>query len=485
MKKKIKTEQIESGKELLISILKSAPHGIVTLKSIRDQSGSIIDFELVMVNRKFEELFDIENVNLLGKRFYDLFPRTHWEKEFDLFLSQSMKGEYIRIEKDLEVMGNKRSFQVNGIHFDEALTLHFMDITDLKNSINALRENELKYRVLFDESIDPIFVMNENFIIIDFNIPFSDQFGFDKSERGNITIQDLLKDKKQVKSFTSQLKNNLKVKGMELVIPDTDNVNRDYMIHCAQVLKQNYDLNIYIGGIRDMTETKMAEREMIFAEKMATTGKLARIIAHELRNPLTNINLALMELEDEMKSINKEAGYYFDMIKRNTRRIETLTRNFLNSSKLKSLNFEKRDINQIIGESLELVRDRLELKKMILKERLVTGLPKLNIDPDQLKVGLLNLFLNAVEAMEPGKGVLEVSTNKRDQKVTIHIRDNGKGIPQKDLENVFDPFYTGKKEGTGLGLTVTRNIINGHHGNILVESSPGKGTTFIISLPVS
>jgi two-component system, sporulation sensor kinase E len=485
MTKKRNTERIESKKELILSILKSAPYGIVTLKSIRNIEKRIIDFEFIMVNKRFEDLMGGSLQKLIGKRFFEVFDRDQWEREFNLFLNHSMKGDYFVAEKEMNVEDKFRFFLISGIHFDEALTLHFIDITEYQKSIHSIREKENKYRALFEESIDPIFVLNESYVIVDFNRPFSDEFGFKEKDRGRKDLSDLIKEPKTVKAFRTLLKKKKKLSQMELILPDQSGDPRDCIVHCAPLLQQIGDENIYIGVIRDITERKKAEKEMIFAEKMATTGKLARIIAHELRNPLTNISLALTELEEEIAPISKEAQYYFNMIRRNAERIQTLTRDFLNSSKSKSMYFEKRNINSIVSETLTFIRDRMDLKEMTLKENLGTDLPLLDIDPDQMKVGLLNLFLNAVEAMEPGRGVLEISTSLQDRTVAVVICDNGQGIKQDDIGSIFDPFYSGKNEGTGLGLTVTKNIIAGHKGNIFVESKVGEGTRFTIAIPLS
>ena len=105
------------------------------------------------------------------------------------------------------------------------------------------------------------------------------------------------------------------------------------------------------------------------------------------------------------------------------------------------------------------------------------------LDKDQFKIALLNLFINAIEAMEPSKGVLLVATAKTNDHLLLSISDNGKGISEEDLRHLFEPFFTGKSEGTGLGLTTVQNIIHSHKGNIYVESELGKGTVFSLKFP--
>jgi two-component system, sporulation sensor kinase E len=481
---KVDNDPIEADNNLIISILKGAPHMIVTLNSIRNHENKIIDFELALVNREFKKNFGGSHDDLKGKRFFAVFDAGIWQKEFDLFREYAMNENYFKIEKEIRIGKKDVYFLISGVHFEEALALHFIDISVIKKSLETVKEKEKKYQVLFENCIDPVFVLDANFRIIDFNLPFSQQFGFQKDEKGSKSISDLIRNKKNTDKFTSFLKKGIRTDEIEMILINKNGVERDCIIHGGPVMHTREE-NIYLVVIRDITLRKRAEKEIIFAEKMATTGKLARIIAHEVRNPLTNINLALSELQSELPEDNPEINYYLDMIRRNSERIQVLTRDFLNSSKAKTLNLEKHDINAVIRDTLEFVRDRLELKEMTLKEELQGDLPTVKIDAEQLKISLLNLFLNAVEAMTPGKGILKVTTLHDNGKILILIGDNGKGIASKEIDMIFDPFYSVKKEGTGLGLAVTKNIIAGHQGHIQVRSKKGKGTVFTISLPLN
>ena len=131
-------------------------------------------------------------------------------------------------------------------------------------------------------------------------------------------------------------------------------------------------------------------------------------------------------------------------------------------------------------DAIYLAADRIKLQGMKVTKNLQRNLPKLMSDKDKLKIAFLNIIVNAVEAMEMNKGKLVVTTQLEDGKIKIMIKDNGKGIHEDDLKILFDPFFTGKRSGMGLGLTATKNIINSHLGNIEVESELGKGTSFVI-----
>ena len=209
------------------------------------------------------------------------------------------------------------------------------------------------------------------------------------------------------------------------------------------------------------------------------TGQIARRMAHEVRNPLTNLNLALEQLREEVID-EDDTALYFDIIRRNADRIEQLITEMLKSSKPKQLNPEVRNINEVLDEALEMTEDRIKLRGIKLVRDFEEDLPLVSLDKEQLKTAFLNIIINAIEAMKEQEGVLTVATSSNSESVMVYIEDNGKGIPREEIKKLFDPFFTGKKGGMGLGLTSTQNIINSHHARIHVESELGKGTTFKI-----
>jgi signal transduction histidine kinase len=254
-------------------------------------------------------------------------------------------------------------------------------------------------------------------------------------------------------------------------------------VNCVPLYDEEKQEQNYLGVIRDNTRRKQAEKELLAAEKLSMTGKIARTIAHEIRNPLTNITLALEQLKDVTQQI-EDADIYLNIVERGSNRIGKLINDLLNSSKPKAMNLTKQPIRNLISEAVALVKDRLNLKSMRLLENYPEEVIEIPIDGDQFKIALLNLFINAIEAMKPDEGILEISLRyDESQHVELVIKDNGKGISQESLNQMFEPFFTGKQEGSGLGLTTVQNIIHGHKGKIEVESEVGKGTEFILILP--
>jgi signal transduction histidine kinase len=237
---------------------------------------------------------------------------------------------------------------------------------------------------------------------------------------------------------------------------------------------------------RRIVELNEANNELIelrSMEKFTSTGRIARVIAHEIRNPLTNINLSADQLTaDELDE--EEKKYLLDVIKRNSTRINFLITDLLNATKFSELNYQQTNINTLLDETLQFAIDRAELNKVAIEKKYATNIPVIKVDADRMKIALLNIIVNAIESMHSDAGKLLLETEFKNDACVINITDNGKGIDQETLSKIFDPYFTSKANGNGLGLTNTQNIILNHKGKIQVTSKPQKGTTFTISLNI-
>lgn len=228
----------------------------------------------------------------------------------------------------------------------------------------------------------------------------------------------------------------------------------------------------------DKLNTELLELRSI--EKFAATGRITRTIAHEVRNPLTNINLAIEHLKTEIPH-SPDTEMLFDMITRNSNRINLLISDLLNSTKATQLNFQKVSVNKLLDTSLGFAQDRIDLKKIKVIKKYAADLKPIMADAEKLNIAFLNIIVNAIEAMKPETGVLEIKTEDKNDRCVVTITDNGVGMNKESLTKLFEPYFTTKEKGTGLGLTNTQNIILGHKASILAESEEGKGTWFIVS----
>jgi PAS domain S-box-containing protein len=240
-----------------------------------------------------------------------------------------------------------------------------------------------------------------------------------------------------------------------------------------------------LGIARDMTDTKKLEQQIRNSEKLASVGKLAAGVAHEINNPLGGILNCLYNLGKGTVSPARREEYLASM-EDGLRRVQKIVRQLLDFSQQHQPEFSLTDINDVIERVLGLTTHLLAPNGIVLGTALGNSLPRLMIDRHMIEQVLMNLVLNAVQAMKGG-GVLAIRTTVEEGVCHVAIRDSGSGIPASVLPKIFDPFFTTKNEGegTGLGLSVSLGIIERHGGKILVESEVGQGTVFTLCLPVA
>jgi signal transduction histidine kinase len=237
----------------------------------------------------------------------------------------------------------------------------------------------------------------------------------------------------------------------------------------------------YIQGIiHDNTSRKRAEKAAMQSEKLAATGRLVRTLAHEVRNPLNNINLSVEQLLQQCA--DDDSKTYLDIVQRNGKRIGDLITELLNSSRLSSqVNLNKISLQEVMDKAISAAIDRITLKHI----ELIISYPQQQlyalVDEEKIKLAFLNIIINAIEAMEERTGSLQISITASDEDNVVEISDNGCGISDENMQRLFEPYFTSKRNGMGLGLASTLNIIQSHNANIDVKSTIGKGTSFIIS----
>jgi two-component system NtrC family sensor kinase len=243
---------------------------------------------------------------------------------------------------------------------------------------------------------------------------------------------------------------------------------------------------------RKTAELERVHKTLLSSEKMASIGKLAATVAHEINNPLFGIltyaRLVIRELQKH--EIPGRAGILEELetIERESRRCGELVKNLLTFSRQAPSHRQPADLNTIVHRAILLVKHKLEMQSIELEESLSEGLPQVDCDSNQIQQVILVLMVNASEAMSKG-GKLSVSTrfDADAEQASVCIQDTGSGIPADVLPRIFDPFFTTKEDQnrTGLGLAVAHSIVEQHAGEISVRSTPGEGTEFLVELPVS
>lgn len=249
--------------------------------------------------------------------------------------------------------------------------------------------------------------------------------------------------------------------------------------HMEEKLKNAlWSLEHAIGRLREK------QAQLVEAEKLAAVGKLAAGIAHEINNPLTSVltfsNLMLEQCPEDDPRHDK-----LKMMARETERARNIVRQLLNFGREVNIKTEKININHPVRSVIDSLVAQEAFKGLGLSVNLSDDLPEVDADREQISQVVVNLVLNAIHAVTP-PGLIEVTTRTAKQSVELTVRDSGSGIPEKHLNKIFDPFFTTKdvSKGTGLGLAVSYGIIKKHGGDIEVRSEVGKGSTFIVRLPL-
>jgi len=242
----------------------------------------------------------------------------------------------------------------------------------------------------------------------------------------------------------------------------------------------------YNGSFIDITSQRQMETVKLQTDNLAMTYRLARSLAHEIRNPLTNVTLAIDQLKDEVVEGDLDnLELYFGIIDRSIKRIEVLIEQLLKGAERKTLSREETDIVALTKEVLLASIDRLKLRQIGLIRNFETEEFILSLDREKIKIAISNLITNAIEAIdEKVDGCITVGSCVEDDHVYIFIQDNGIGIDPSVIDKLFTPFYTGKKKGIGFGLTSAQSIVSEHGAVIDVESTKDKGTTFSIGFPL-
>ncbi|MHC4751077.1 MAG: two-component system sensor histidine kinase NtrB [Planctomycetota bacterium] len=247
----------------------------------------------------------------------------------------------------------------------------------------------------------------------------------------------------------------------------------------------------------DITERKRTEAELIRSEKLASVGQLAAGVAHEVNNPLAGILVyikLLLKKYKQNKLQTEETEKQLEKIGKETERCSRIIKNLLDFSRQTEVTLRPVDINKVIEATLEIIGHQISLDNIRTEEKLCLSLPLILVDFDQIQQALMNIMLNAAQAM-PDSGDLTITTsaakgvkigNSIRDAIRIDISDTGVGIPKENLDKLFTPFFTTKEKGkgVGLGLSVVHGIIERHHGKITIESNPVDGTTFSIYLGI-
>ncbi len=235
-------------------------------------------------------------------------------------------------------------------------------------------------------------------------------------------------------------------------------------------------------------KTKNLEKRAINSERLAFIGTLAGGLAHEIKNPLSTLNINLQLLQEELESMtgenSKRVYRKTQVLQKEVQRLEQILNDFLRFARGQKLELKDHDINEILDEVADFVTPEIKQKNILILKSYDADLPQCHLDSNLIKQAILNIIINAEQAMENG-GELMIRTSKDKKYIQIDITDTGPGIPKDIIDKIFQVYFSTKKTGTGLGLPTAKRIIEDHRGTISVQSEEGKGTNFSIKLPTN
>lgn len=464
------TSQIALAEELKEDLKEDFPHLTLEITSkkeraLRSLSRNLYDVYLLDQKQESESGIDwLETAMRQGCAGSVLFLGPEGDRSLDIASLQHGAEDYISWN---------------------SLTPEFLDRKvrfarrHLRNKKLLLAQQE-RYRALFYQSTNPVFIADNRHEIIEYNGAMMGFCGVTGDRYVNVS--DLFKSEKDYAKFQRKLMKFGFVRNFETTLLDSN----DNMAHCLLSmvrLSEAMDMShSFLGILYDMTEFKKIQRQNERSKVLSISSKFTRMIAHEIRNPLTNINLSVQQLKsDFQENIMEDIPFYADIIERNSVRINDLISSMLKTSKPLSLDIQSNDMRSMIKDALTACEDRIELmevKCIVSKESPDVDV---EIDKDKFKIAIVNIIINAIEAMSEVKSPkLKIEWELHEDEVKLMISDNGKGMDAKQLERIFEPFYTGRNSGIGLGMTTTLNILKSHDAKIDVDSKLGEGTSFKI-----
>jgi len=423
---------------------------------------------------------------MIGKTDFDFFPREYAQRYYERE-QEIMRSGQPMINEELEIPlpnGQTMWLSITKIPLSDAsgritgLVGISRNITERVRAEKALRESEERFRRLAESTFEGI-AFHEDGVILDANLTFARMFGYERSEVIGMNGLDLVAP--EYRGST-----------LEKIRSQDEN---PYEITCIRKDRSTFEAEIrgkpipYKGrmirvvAIRDISGYKRLQAQLIEAERLAAMGQIAAGLAHEINNPLNSIELLLTMVRDRLESDSPDYTRLQTALKEVQRitKITTQLADMVRSSPEDRISVQ---LNSLLIELLILQSQLAAQKGITIVPNLDPDLPKVLGLPGQLKQVFLNVILNAIEAM-PGGGTLTIKSYYDPQADTacIEFRDAGPGLTSEARAHLFEPFYTTKPDGTGLGLYVSYTIVKNHGGEISIDSEPGRGTTVTITLP--
>ncbi|MHC2993929.1 MAG: PAS domain S-box protein [Candidatus Atribacteria bacterium] len=349
----------------------------------------------------------------------------------------------------------------------------------------TLNEMKIYTSKLLETMDNAVISVDNNGIIKTFNLKSEEIFGKKRKEVLSKDCQEVLNLNVEGECIFKKCLLERKNIDQEIILEEKGLKKKILEVNSSFLTGEVGDITGMVVVIRDITEIKNLNEEVARHKRLAALGKLSAGIAHEIRNPLSSIR-GLAQFVYNSFSKTDERKEDLNTIIQEVDRLNKLVVQVLDYAKLKELNLTSFSLNNLVNKIVVLFKQEIKNKQIIFYLELSSDISLIEADKDQIRQILMNVVINAIQAI-PEKGKIKIKTEKDllrgETAVKLVIEDNGIGIAEKDLNQIFDPFFSTKEQGSGLGLSIVYKLVEGHQGEIKVESKEGEGTKFIIFLP--
>lgn len=454
------------------------------------------DFVIHNVNKVFIKQYGITKIDALGKKCHEIIYRSRVPcsagKQLCPLEKASKTGDRVEVTHYQDLEGGEFR-ELNRIMYPLVIEgdrpKYFVevcrDVTEYRNLIRKLKASEKRFRAILDTATDAILTIDSKQKIVLFNNAAQQIFGY---TRAGVLGKDLNL------LIPSQHGDHYKVMRRFLETKEPMPLGRTLSLNAVRKNGEEFPIELGISHhridgrimftamIRDVSMQKQLEKNLLQSERLAAVGQAVARVAHEIKNPLMIIGGFSHQLEKSLT--DDKAVQKLDMIFEEVSRLEKLVANVGDFTKEYKLLKRPADINSVVQDVVKIMGEIYSNEKYGFRAELSQDLREIYCDPDKLKQVFMNVIANGVEAMGNG-GTITINTGESAGGVEIRIRDEGTGMREEELLNIFQPFYTTREKGSGLGLSISYKIVEAHRGEISAVSVPGKGTTFLIRLPVA
>ena len=447
--------------------------------------STLQDGHLVEVNDSFLKLLGDELEQVIGHTTLELDLWTDPADRADLIQTLQQAGFIRNSECRLNtcsgaiktVLYSAERIRIGG---QDCILSVINDITERKQAEEALRESEKRFRTLVEQAVDAFFVANAEGKLIDVNQQACVSLGYSREELVNLSVFDIQQEL-TADGFADLWKQLAPDAPITLEGVHRRKDGAKFPVEVRIGLLKFAERQLALALARDISERKQAEKALA---RLAEIGELAAMIVHEVRSPLTTVVMGLNSFK--RMDLPERSKIRLGLALEESERLQRLLNGILLYAKKQTLELTDLELNEFITEMLDSVQEMPAVADRQIKFMPLSASAKVRVDRDKLKQVFINLVSNACEAIRPGETIIwQIEPRAEEKQIHVQVHNGGEPIPAEVLPNLTKPFFTTKSTGNGLGLAITKRIVEAHGGDLMIESSATAGTTVTVSLPLA